>query len=131
MSVRLGSRARVLVMDNEHCIRDTSEKLLGELGFAVDTARNGTEAVSLVAEAVKSGKPYQLVILDLTVPDGGGAVETLPKLKEIDPDVKAIITSGYHNSPEMQWPQKYGFFGNLLKPCGIAEWRSVMDKVLR
>lgn len=130
MSAKSRSGLRVLVMDDEYCVRDTIEQLLGELGFIVNTASDGAEAIELFADAVRVRRPFRAVILDLTVPGGGGAVETLPRLKQIDPDVKAIITSGYHNSPEMQEPQKHGFCGNLKKPCGIAELRRTMAMLL-
>jgi CheY-like chemotaxis protein len=130
MSAKSKSGLRVLVMDDEYCVRDTIEKLLRELGFIVDTACNGAEAIRLFADAVRARRPYRAIILDLTVPGGGGAVETLPRLKQIDPDVKAIVTSGYHYSPEMQEPQKHGFCGKLPKPCGIAELRRTMAMLL-
>ena len=130
MSAKSRSGLRILVMDDEYCVRNTIEQLLDELGFIVETASDGAEAIELFADAVRTRRPYRAVILDLTVPGGGGAVEALPRLKQIDPDVKAIIMSGYHNSPEMQEPQKHGFCGSLPKPFGIADLRRTMAKLL-
>ncbi len=130
MSAKFRAGLRVLVVDDEPCASEVFDKLLVELGFVVDMACDGAEAIRLFADALRARRRYRAVILDLTVPGGGAAVETLLQLKQIDPDVKAIISSGYHISPEMQEPQKYGFCGSLPKPYGIAELRKAMATLL-
>jgi len=122
---------RVLIMDDDDCIREMTEEVLEGLGFAADTVRDGSEAVRLYAGAVTSKEPYRAVILDRTVGDGEGAVEILPRLKRIDPEVRAIITSGYRNSPEMQQPGEYGFCASLPKPWGTAQLREILARAAK
>ena len=117
-------------MDDEYCIRDCTKILLEQQGYVVDTACTGSEAVQLFARAASEKEPFHAVILDLTVPGGDGAVRTLPILKQIDPDIKLILTSGNHNSPEMLQPRKHGFCKQLPKPYGISELRSIMTKLI-
>jgi CheY-like chemotaxis protein len=126
LPIQHNTSLRVLVMDDEFCIRDCTKILLEELGYAVDTACSGSEAVHLFAKAAGEREPIRAVILDLTMPGGDGAVKTLPLLRQIDPDIKSILISGSHNSPEMLQPRKHGFCGKLPKPYGIAELRKIM-----
>jgi|GEM_PF-2907331 len=121
---------RVLVMDDEDCIREMTEEVLEVLGLAADTVCDGSEAISLFARAVMANEPYRAVILDLTAPDGEGALEILSRLKRIDPAVNAVVTSGYHNSPEMQQPGKYGFCASLPKPWGMDQLREILARAV-
>jgi len=130
MSAGRKSRLRVLVMDDEDCIREMTEEVLEGLGFAADTVRDGSEAIRLFAHAAAAKEPYRAVILDRTVADGEGAMEILPRLKRIDPEVRAIITSGYHNSPEMQQPGKYGFCASLPKPWATVQLREILARAV-
>jgi DNA-binding NtrC family response regulator len=118
-------------MDDEHCIRYTTKELLTSAGYQVDSARDGEEAVCKYREAMLLGSPYQLVILDLVVASDCGAIPALSSLKEIDPDVKAVITSGYHDAPAMSNPLRHGFSASLAKPYGKEELCALIDKVLK
>ncbi|NIV13310.1 MAG: response regulator, partial [Aliifodinibius sp.] len=84
-------------MDDDIAVNILLEKLLKKLGYDVASASDGVQAVELYKEAVSSGQKYDLVILDLTVPGGMGGRETMEILLDIDPDIKAIVTSGYSN----------------------------------
>ena len=87
-------RARVLVMDDEEFIRNLSSELLGALGHDVEVAQHGQEALEKYQGAIAAGKPFDIVILDLTVRGGMGGAETMQKLLEMDPAVKASCRAG-------------------------------------
>ncbi len=107
---------RILVMDDEASIRKMVGVMLKRKGFEVDAAMDGTEALEKFKAAADAGSPYDAVILDLTIPDGIGGKETVGAMREIDPKVKAIASSGYSNDPIMSDYKKYGFKRVLEKP---------------
>jgi CheY-like chemotaxis protein len=98
-------------MDDEDMIRETMAEMLTALGCEVEKARDGREAVELYRMAQLEGRPYDLVIMDLTVPDGMGGRETVRKLLGMNPDVTAVVSSGYSNDPIMSEYRKYVFRG--------------------
>ena len=122
---------RLLVMDDEHCIRYTTHQLLTSAGYQVDSVRDGEEAICRYREAMLLGNPYQLVILDLVVPNGSGAVSALSTLEKLDPGVKAVVISGYADAPEMTSPRRHGFCASLPKPYGKEELCTLIEKVLK
>jgi DNA-binding NtrC family response regulator len=129
-SERPETPVRLLVMDDEYCIRDITRELLSGAGYQVDSVNNGEEAVFRYDEAMMLGTPYQAVILDLIVPCGSGAISALSSLREIDPEVKAIVTSGYHDAPAMSHPLQHGFCASLPKPFEKEELCNLICRVL-
>ncbi|MFC1715083.1 response regulator [Candidatus Poribacteria bacterium] len=121
---------RILVMDDEAHIRDLATEMLGRCGYRATTAMDGAEAIELYKKAMESGNPFHAVIMDLTVPGGMGGKETIQLLNEIDPDVKAIVSSGYSNDPVMAEFREYGFKGVIAKPYKLMELSEIMHKVL-
>ena len=103
---------------------------LKRIGHEVELARNGTEAVSLYRNAIQSGQAFDAVVLDLTIPDGVGGVETIKNLLELDPDVKAVVASGYSNDPVMSKFKEYGFKGAIGKPYESDELDEVLQNVI-
>lgn len=124
------SHGKILVMDDEYYIRQTSSELLKKKNFEVSTAIHGNEALQLYKQALDSGVPFDIVILDLTVPEGLGGMETLKKLEAINPDVKAIASSGYSDDPVIVQPGKYGFAASLAKPYNLNEFLSCITSVM-
>lgn len=112
--------ARILVMDDEEIVRETTREMLEALGYEIEVSKDGIEAVVLYGKAIETHTPFSGVILDLTVPGSMGGQETLEKLRLIDPQVKAIVCSGYSNDPILSDYSQYGFVGKLVKPFSLA-----------
>lgn len=130
-SVAGGSRtARVLLMDDEEIVLEVASEMLGYLGFEVSTAGSGEEVLELYDAARERGERFDLVMLDLTVPGGMGGEETIRRLRETDPSVRAIVSSGYSNNPVMSEYRSYGFNGVVAKPYRIEQLQAVIDRVL-
>lgn len=121
---------RVLVMDDDVRVRETSQEILQQLGYEVEVAEEGGEALASYNEALESNRPFELVILDLTVPGGKGAQWTLKALRKINPSVKAILVSGYMNDPLRNDYRPAGFDGALTKPYRVRELKDLLDRIL-
>ncbi|MCL6584339.1 MAG: PAS domain S-box protein [bacterium] len=129
--LRSGSpRGRILVMEDRQSVRDMLENMLIDLGYEVELAQEGSEAVSLYEKARESGQGFDAVILDLTVPGGMGGKDAVGKLREIDPEVKAIVTSGYSTDPILANYRRYGFCAAISKPFEIGELGETLGQVL-
>jgi len=112
---------KVLVMDDQDMILDYAQMALSEFGYKVDFASDGKEAIEKYKSARQDKKPFDILIMDLTVPGGMGGQEALAELIKIDPEVKAIVSSGYSGNPVMSEYKKYGFCAVLKKPFKVKE----------
>ena len=121
---------RILFMDDEEIIRDATGEVLTYLGYTVEFARDGSEAVDIYSEAIEKGEPFDVIIMDLTIPGGMGGKEAIQTLLKVDPDVKAIVSSGYSTDPVMADYRTYGFSGVVTKPYSIEELSETLNKVL-
>lgn len=126
----VSGHGRILIMDDEEVIRELAGELLESLGYEVKLAWDGSQAVLLYQEAMAAGKPFHVVIMDLTVPGGMGGKETIKKLRELDPSVKAIVSSGYSNDPIMADFERYGFLGVLPKPYTVGTLSELLKKLI-
>ncbi len=123
-------KGRILVMDDEAPIRHIAGEMLRIIGYAVEFAKDGAAAVKRYQKAMESGKPFDAVIMDLTIPGGMGGKEAVQLLLEIDPEVNAVVSSGYSNDPVMSGFRKYGFKGVVVKPYNIEELGKALQKIL-
>jgi PAS domain S-box-containing protein len=123
-------QGKILVMDDEETIRNVTEKILTELGYEARCASDGAETIALYQDAARSGRPFDAVIMDLTIPGGMGGKEAIRQLLRIDPMVTAIVSSGYSNDPIMSDFEKYGFRGVATKPYRIEKLSWVLHDVL-
>lgn len=126
----LMGRGKILVMDDEEIIREIAGKMLSRIGYEVEVAIDGSEAIERYKIARESGHPFDAVILDLTIPGGMGGKEAVKRLLQIDPGVKAIVSSGYSDDPIMAESRRYGFRGCLAKPYKIQELSEVLHGVI-
>lgn len=120
---------RVLVMDDEESIRLMVGEMLRHLGYEVQCVAEGQEALERYQEAYRTRQPFNAVILDLTVPGGLGGKATVEQLRQFDPQVKAIVSSGYSNDPVLSRYSTFGFHGVVAKPFRLAELSQVLHQV--
>ncbi|MFZ1986037.1 MAG: response regulator, partial [Desulfatitalea sp.] len=121
---------RILVMDDEPFIRELVQEMLKLIGYDVTTVKNGEEALRAYKEAQVEGSGFAAVILDLTVPGAMGGKEAVKRLREMDPHVKAIVSSGYSNDPIMANYSAYGFQKAVQKPYRIQDIGEALKAVL-
>lgn len=112
---------RILVMDDERMVLETLGEMLEALGHSAGLADSGETVIKMYEEALEAGEPYDLLILDLTVPGGVGGEETLKTLRSRYPDVKAFVSSGYSNNPIMANHERFGFVGVIAKPYHLDQ----------
>ena len=127
MEPNILGKGKILVMDDEEMIREMLGNMLRLAGYEVELTNDGIEAIEQYREAKESGQPFNAVILDLTIPGGLGGKETIKKLLKIDPNVIAIVSSGYATDPIMADYGEYGFKAVITKPYSISE----LEKTLK
>jgi len=121
---------RVLLMDDDPDISRLAAGMLASLDYKYDTARNGEEAIALYKRYINVGRPYDLVILDLTVIGGMGGEEAFRQLREIDKDIRAIVCSGYDSEEMARQYMEMGFVGYLPKPFRLGDLARAIKAVL-
>ena len=121
---------RVLLMDDEETILRVGSALLRRLGYEVTVARNGDEVLHLYRQALAEGRRFDAVVMDLTIPGGMGGKECIVRLHALDPEVRAIVSSGYSNDPVMAEPAKHGFRAVVTKPYQLKELSNTLYAVI-
>ena len=127
----MAAKGKVLLMDDEQIILDVTLEVLKFLDYEVMFARDGAAALDLYKHEKEAGMPFDLVILDLSVPEGLGGKETIALLKAYDPAVKAIVSSGYSNDPVVLDFMQYGFSGRLSKPYKISDMKEILEQQIK
>lgn len=123
-------QGRVLVMDDEEPIRHFTARLLKRLGYDAEVACDGEETITAYREALHAGNPFDVVIMDLTVPGGMGGKDAVTELLHIDPTVKTVASSGYSNDPVLANYTTHGFSSILSKPYTIQQLSAVLADLL-
>lgn len=123
-------KGRILVMDDEEYIREIINDMLEFLGYEVRLAADGKEALRMYEQAKDKQAPFDLVIMDLTVPGGVGGLKAVKKLLQIDPRAKVVVASGYSTDSALADYEKYGFKGMLNKPFSIEELSALVPRLL-
>ena len=126
----LRGAGKVLLMDDEEVVRITAGQILKSIGYIIAYAKDGAEAIRKYTKAMESSKPFDAVVMDLTVPGGMGGREAVKELLKIDPDAKAIVSSGYSTDPIMSDYAKSGFCGVITKPYTVEEFNAVIKKAI-
>lgn len=128
--IRRRENTLVLLMDDEEDIRIVTGEILKHLGYKVVVTKDGDEAIEVYKKAKKFEDPFDVVILDLVIPGRMGGKETIQKLISIDPEVKAIVSSGYSNDSIMADFRKYGFSEVITKPFEVEELSQTLDEII-
>lgn len=121
---------KILLLENETIIINTVNMMLERLGYFVVTTTDSEKTVELYKHAFTNNCPFQLVILDLTIPGMMTGIEVMEELKKIDPDVNAVMTSGYTNSEKLANYKQFGFRDIIKKPFSIKELSTVLKQVV-
>ena len=123
-------KGKLLLMDDDPVIRTAVQGLLENAGYTVTTCKDGLEAIACYKEALKQGKPFHVVIMDLNIPDGMGGLKAMTELRAIDPEVIGIVSSGYPNESVMTDYKKHGFKCMIEKPYKIEELDEMLEQVI-
>jgi len=124
-------KGRVLVMDDEELLRNLAQRMLQSLGFEVICTSDGQEAITVCKEETEHGNPFNLALIDLTVPGGIGGEDVMRELCKIDDRIAGIVASGYSDSPVLANPAHYGFAAKIEKPFRKAALAEVVSTVLQ
>ena len=124
-------QGRILVMDDEEIIRELAVTSLEFLGYRVDAVEDGDTCITSYQKAQEKKDPYNIVIMDLTIPGGMGGVEAIQRLREIDPNVTAIVSSGYSSGPVMANYKEHGFKGVVAKPYKVEDLAKALSTLLK
>ena len=120
--------AKILLLDDEPAIREMLPLLLGRVGHTIIAVSTGDEAIHVYKKHFETGEKFDLVLLDLTIPQGRGGADIMPDLLAIDTEVVAIIASGNDISPVVKDYAKFGFAGVLMKPFNRAALLLVIEQ---
>ena len=126
----VGGSGKVLLLEDEDSVGETISRMLTQIGYDVVLTKDGSDAVTLYKEALTTSEPFDSVIMDLTIRGGMGGKDTMQHLRNIDPHIAAIVSSGYFNDPIMANYQDYGFIGVLPKPYDIEELSLLLNRVM-
>ncbi len=127
----MSAKGKVLVMDDEQIILDMTREVLKFLDYDAMFAKDGLAAIDLYEKEKAAGAPFDVVILDLSVPSGLGGEETIVRLRKIDPGVKAIISTGYLDDPAVKNFSNHGFDEILTKPYKIHDLKNILEQVMK
>ncbi len=122
-------RSRLLLMDDDENFRKLTARILNDLGYETAAVSDGGPAVELYRQELEAGRPFDAVLLDLLVPGDRSGAETLYRLREIDPGVKAVLCSGYTADPLMEEFREHGFAAALGKPFRVEELRETLTGI--
>ena len=121
---------KILFMDDEELIRDVAKEILESEGYNLEFAIEGREAIDMYKNSINDKQKFDLVILDLTIPGGLGGKDTIKEILKMDPEAKAIVSSGYSNDPIMAEYTKYGFSDFVPKPYNYEQLVNIVNKVI-
>jgi len=129
--VHMKTKGKILLMDDEQIILDVTREVLAFLGYDVQFAQDGQAALDLYRKEMQGPAPFDVVILDLSIPEGMGGKEAIQKFLELDSGVKAIVSSGYSNDPVVMDYGQYGFSGKLTKPYKINDMKEILERLVK
>ncbi|MFA5140817.1 MAG: response regulator [Elusimicrobiota bacterium] len=121
---------RILLMDDDDAVARVLARVLQAIGYSVKSVPDGERALEAWREAKASGRPFSAAILDLSVARGLGGIETLARLKKLDPEARAIVSSGYSSDPILSEYRAHGFCGALPKPFRLKDVSTTLRAAL-
>jgi len=125
-----GHKKRILLMDDEQMILDIVSRMLGHLGYDVTTCRDGSQAIAAYAKAKSHSEAFDVVMMDLVIPNGVGGQDAVHTIKKIDPHARVVASSGHLDHPVMTDCHKFGFNAVLEKPYKLEKLQQVIEAVI-
>ncbi len=125
------SKGKILLMDDDPFVREVVSEQLGFLGYNVEVAEEGEEAINLYKKAKSEGAPFDLIIMDLTIKGGMGGKDAVKKIREVDKDIPIIVSTGYSDDDIVAEYRDYGFSGVLTKPFKMEELKETLERLLQ
>lgn len=119
---------RILLMDDEDFIRESFGHILEKMGYSVVYAKDGQEALNILTEEERSGRPFVAIILDLTIKGGLGGLEIIGDVRRLNPGIPVFVSSGYSEDPIMSRPNDYGFTDSICKPFTKVELAEMLNR---
>lgn len=129
-SAASGPKRRILLMDDEQMILDIVSRMLTHLGYEVSVCTDGAQAIAAFAKSKMQGQPFDVVLMDLVIPNGVGGQDAVHTIRKIDANAKVIASSGHLEHPAMMDPRKFGFVAILEKPYKLERLQQVIDTVI-
>jgi PAS domain S-box-containing protein len=121
---------RILIMDDEEMVRKVATEVLTAIGYDAEGVPDGAAAIERYSAAMREARPFDAVLMDLTIPGGMGGKEAVRKVLDIDPGAKVIVSSGYSNDPVMADHRAFGFCGVIAKPYRIKDLRELLGRLV-
>jgi PAS domain S-box-containing protein len=128
--IKPATKRRILLMDDEQMILDIVSRMLGHLGYEVTTCTDGSQAIAAFAKAKSHSEPFDIVMMDLVIPNGVGGQDAVHTIKKIDPNARVVASSGHLEHPVMLDHAKFGFSGVLEKPYKLEKLQQVIEAVI-
>lgn len=128
-TAKFNQNYKILVLDDEKSVHDILKRMLHRLNLEMDSAFTGDQLLEKYKKSISNNKPFDLVILDLTIPGGVGAKEIIKELRKINPEINSILTSGYYNDPVVVNYKEYGFNGVLKKPYTLDQVKMLLSSI--
>jgi len=123
-------KGNVIIMDDEVSILESLSIMLNSMGLEVYKAKDGTSAINMLQKMVEQGINIDLIILDMTIQGGKGALDIIGEIKNLTKNVKVIVSSAYISDPVLLNPQQYGFDSSLSKPYRFDELKKIVFDLL-
>ncbi len=124
-----GKKKRILLMDDDEFIRDVVSDQISFLGYEIELAEDGREAIELYKKRKEEGKPFDLIIMDLTIKGGMGGEEAVAEIRKLNKDLPVVVSTGYSDDDIVRNYKSYGFSGVLTKPFKMNELKKLIEEL--
>ncbi|MEA2070666.1 MAG: response regulator [Asgard group archaeon] len=124
----MSTSGKILVMDDDKTITSLLDEILNNLGYDAEFVAHADEALEKYKQAYQSNEPFDLVLMDIRVSHGKDGLIGVKMLKEYNPNVKVIVSSGFSTDDAVQNYKNYGFCDVLLKPYNLDKLSEILEK---